>query len=577
MRKIILLTLLVFSGTLLFSQTNGFVAAYDSMHQRFQVYYAFGELKAVDWNALNNRIRPIIADAGLASDTNAFYLALREYVASVPDGHLSVRGTGWENHKAFARYQQIGGSYGFTLISLDDGTVVSRLVNPGSPSGLAGMQYGAEILEINDSPVTGVLDTVPVLWSEVNSATLECKKLNQCRLIGRAPIGKTIKITFLNRGAIDPVTAILTAVDDNYATLDQTTMVPVDPGPTVSYKILQPSGYGYLKLTSVSGDSTTLAKIYTDFREAITLFNTAGTPGMILDMRVNPGGDDKLSAALSGFFSPDTILYEYQSFLNPGTGIFELYPLPLEHFNPRTLGSYINPKYANGTLYTEPQGFVYSNPVMVLVGPRNISSGEGIPMSLQRLPNNKVVSFYGSNGSFGMMEWWSIHFLYPAPDDLYLRFPVGRSLDKNFHIQLDTDSTMHGGVVPDIRVPLNTAVMDQLYIDSIDVELNYAIHELNSILGIDEQDPGGADLTIERIFPNPFKSEASLSYHLEKAAAVSLSVYDLAGKLVKTLVDQPQQPGGYTIKWNAENVKPGVYFLRIQSGKNSITQKCIVQ
>jgi len=576
MRRFILLTLLVLSGTLLFSQSNGFVAAYDSMHQRFQVYYAFGESKAVNWNALNNRIRPQIINAGTASDTNAFYLALRQYVASVPDGHLSVRGTGWEDHKAFARYQQIGGSYGFALIGMDDGTVVSRLVNPGSPADLGGMHYGAEILEINDRPAQAVLDTVPVLWAEANPATLECKELNQCRLIGRAPVGKVLKIKFRNRGAMDPVTAILTAVDDNYATFDQTSLLPIDPGPNVSYEILQPSGYGYLKLTGEGGDSATLAKIYSDFREALTVFNTAGTRGMILDMRVNTGGEDMLSAALSGFFSPDTILYEYQSFLNPGSGIFELYPLPLEHFNPQTLAPYINPKYPNGTLYTEPQGMVYSNPVMVLVSPRNISSGEGIPMSLQRLPRNKVIGFYGSNGSFGMMEWWSIHFLYTTPDDLYLRYPVGRSLDKNMRVQLDSDSTMHGGVVPDIRVPLNTTVIDQLYIDSIDVELNYAIQELNSLLGTDEQNMGAANLTIEQIFPNPVKSQATISYRLEKAAAVSLSVYNLAGKLVKTLVDQPELAGRHIIKWNAENVKPGVYFFRIQSGTDCVTRKCIV-
>ncbi|TSA38731.1 MAG: T9SS C-terminal target domain-containing protein [Porphyromonadaceae bacterium] len=577
MRKFILLILFIFSGTLLFSQTNGFVAAYDSMHQRFQVYYAFGEWKAIDWNALNNQIRPKIVNAGTASDTNAFYLALREYVASVPDGHISVRGDGWEDHKAYARYQQIGGSYGFALIGLDDGSVVTRLVNPGSPSALAGMHYGAEILEINDMPVNEVLDTVSVLWAEANPATLECKKLNQCRFIGRVPIGKTMKIKFRNRDAFDPATATLTAVDDNNATFDQTSLLPVDPGPTVSYKILQPSGYGYLKLTSEGGDSATLAKIYTDFREAITVFNNAGTPGMILDMRVNTGGEDMLSAALSGFFSTDTILYEYQSYYNPGSGLFELYPLLLQHFNPQTLGPYTNPKYPNGALFTEPQGLYYSNPVMVLVGPRNISSGEGIPMSLQRLPNNKVVSFYGSNGSFGMIEWWSIHFLYPPPDDLYLRYPVGRSLDKNLKIQVDSDSTMLGGIVPDIRVPLNDTVIDQLYIDSIDVELNYAISELNSVLGIDEQNRSATGLILEEIFPNPLKSPATISYRLDAAAVVSLSVYDLTGKLVKTLVDHPQQAGRYTIKWNAENVKPGVYFFRIQSGKYSITRKCIVQ
>ena len=165
MRKSILL-IICFFGALwnLLAQTNGFVAAYDSMHQRFRIYYAFGEWKAVDWDALNDQVRPRIVNAGSASDTNAFYLALREYVASVPDGHLSVRGAGWDDHKAYARYQQIGGSYGFALTGLDDGRVVIRLVNPGSPAALAGVLFGAEILEINDQPVNEALDTVSILW-----------------------------------------------------------------------------------------------------------------------------------------------------------------------------------------------------------------------------------------------------------------------------------------------------------------------------------------------------------------------------------------------------------------------------
>lgn len=126
MKKFILLTLTIFSGAFnLFSQPANFVTTYDSMHLRFQVYYAFGEWKAIDWEALNDQIKPKIINAGLDNDTNAFYLALREYVASVPDGHVSVRGTGWEEHKAYARYQQIGGSYGFALSGLDDDRIAA--------------------------------------------------------------------------------------------------------------------------------------------------------------------------------------------------------------------------------------------------------------------------------------------------------------------------------------------------------------------------------------------------------------------------------------------------------------------
>ena len=577
MKKSILLVLVLFSLIFnLFSQTKSFTAVYDSMHIRFKVYYAFSDWKAIDWTDLNSRIRPKIVSAESTSDTNAFYLALKQYVASVPDGHVSIRGDGWENHKEIARYQQIGGSYGFTLIGLDDGRFVARLVNPESPADIAGMKFGAEILEVNDKPVIAVLDTVSILWAEANPATIESKKLNQFRFIGRAPVNKTMKIKFLNRGDSEAIIATMTAIDDNYATFDQTSLIPVDSGPTVSSEILQPNNFGYLKLTSEGGDSATLAKIYTDFRDALTYFSSADVQGLILDMRVNTGGEDMLSAALSGFFSTDTILYEYQSFLNPNSGEFELWPLSLAHFNPQTLGPYFNPDYPVGSLFSEPQGLHFSKPVIVLVGPRNISSGEGIPMSLQRLPNNKVLGFYGSNGSFGMMEWWSYHYLYLPPNDLYLRYPVGRSLNEEMKIQLDSDSTMTGGVLPDIRVPINDSVIDQLYIDSIDVELKYAIKQLHSLIGINEQIIVKSGLSLEQIFPNPISKCTTISYKLAESDKINLSIFDLSGRQISVLIQETQEAGIHHIFWDAENIQAGIYFVRIATIGGTITRKIVV-
>jgi len=54
MKKFILLALTMLPCTFnLFSQTSDFVPVYDSMHTRFQVYYVFGDWKAIDWVALS--------------------------------------------------------------------------------------------------------------------------------------------------------------------------------------------------------------------------------------------------------------------------------------------------------------------------------------------------------------------------------------------------------------------------------------------------------------------------------------------------------------------------------------------
>ena len=183
-----------------------------------------GKWKAIKWDDLNSRIRPKIVSAGATNDTVAFYTALKEYITSVPDGNIEL--LGWDTVKASAMYRQIGGSYGFALVQLDDGRIVTRLVNPGSAAAMGGMEFGSQVLEVNDLPVQAVLDTVPVLWAEKIPATMECKKMQQLRLIGRASLWSTVKIKFLNRGSSDTVSAILTATDDSYATYRQTIVLP---------------------------------------------------------------------------------------------------------------------------------------------------------------------------------------------------------------------------------------------------------------------------------------------------------------------------------------------------------------
>lgn len=560
--------------SMLKAQTNGFVHAYDSMHQVFSVYYPMGNHKAIDWNQLNMNIRPKIEDAAVSGDTLAFYTALQEYATSIHDGHINLR-HGWATIRAAAIFRQIGGSYGFVVTGLDDGRIVSSLIEAGSPADLAGMKFGAEIIEVNDSPVHQVLDTVKVLWAELIPATLEAKKLNQYRFIGRAPIGHSMKVTFKNRGASEPTTGTLIAVNDNYSTVNQTSIFPVFyPDSSVTAEVLQPSGYGYIKLTSVYGDSAGIIKLYTDFRDAIASFIEGNVPGLILDLRSNYGGVDAMAAALSGFFYDEKTFYEKLAWYNPESDTLEIVPGSIPHFNPVTLEFQAIPDYPEGVVYTEPQQVYFDKPLIVMTGPRNISSGEGLAMILQKLPNCQVVSFFGSNGSFGLVE--RQHFLFQPPSDLYLRYPYGVSLDQNDAIQLDSDSTMTGGVRPDIRVPMNDTVIDQLYLQGIDVELNYAVKELRNVLDIEEPQMTESRLVFEPVYPNPVLSTATISYRLGVRADVSITIFDVFGKLVKTLTDEAQEPGLHTTLWNPEGMAPGIYFCRVRADKFISTQKFIV-
>ncbi len=84
--------------------------------------------------------------------------------------------------------------------------------------------------------------------------------------------------------------------------------------------------------------------------------------------------------------------------------------------------------------------------------------------------------------------------------------------------------------------------------------------------------PNNSDLSL-LISPNPGRSEISLSYDLPLASEVNLSLYDVRGRLVSTLVSTCQSSGRHRLLWNlrADNgrrASPGVYFYHIRAGRS---------
>jgi len=78
--------------------------------------------------------------------------------------------------------------------------------------------------------------------------------------------------------------------------------------------------------------------------------------------------------------------------------------------------------------------------------------------------------------------------------------------------------------------------------------------------------------------PNPARGAAFISYQLPAAGRVSLRIYDICGRLVRTLADGPHQPGRYRTAWDGTDeagraTASGVYFYRLEAGGASLTGK----
>ena len=77
-------------------------------------------------------------------------------------------------------------------------------------------------------------------------------------------------------------------------------------------------------------------------------------------------------------------------------------------------------------------------------------------------------------------------------------------------------------------------------------------------------------------FPNPFNSSTSLSYDLPVTGIVNLSLFDLTGRLVRTLEDRIIPQGHHTLNFDGSNLPSGMYFVRLNANSFSTTQKLLL-
>ena len=81
------------------------------------------------------------------------------------------------------------------------------------------------------------------------------------------------------------------------------------------------------------------------------------------------------------------------------------------------------------------------------------------------------------------------------------------------------------------------------------------------------------EYTLNPAYPNPFNPSTNISYLLPEDKHVNVSIYDLDGRKVETLVQSKMPAGNYTIKWNATDLASGVYFVKLDAGEFTQTQK----
>jgi len=140
----------------------------------------------------------------------------------------------------------------------------------------------------------------------------------------------------------------------------------------------------------------------------------------------------------------------------------------------------------------------------------------------------------------------------------------------------------------DVMDPANPTIVDSLnapgdgygiYLSGENVYLadNYSFMIFHSDLtAIEGSDQLPLSFSLYQNYPNPFNASTTIGYSLAKEGPVALSVYNIVGQKIATLLEGIQPIGNHKVVWNGDDYPSGVYFIRLQAGDQSRNIKMIL-
>jgi len=153
----------------------------------------------------------------------------------------------------------------------------------------------------------------------------------------------------------------------------------------------------------------------------------------------------------------------------------------------------------------------------------------------------------------------------------------GDSCDMYFNIQEDPLFT--NPTNEDFTLQSNSPCIDA----GIDVGLPYlgsapdmGAYEYEGTNSVEPIDPIPTDFVLKPAYPNPFNPTTTISFDIPHESHVILTVYDLMGRELETLVNTIQPIGNHQITWDASNYSSGVYLVQLISEEYRSVQKLML-
>lgn len=394
-----------------------YTEAFDEMVELFRNEYAFTEYKGMDWDALHEAYRPRFEEAEDEGDVVLYALAMRDFLWEIPDSHI---GSGALNFLIDQFFEETDGGLGIAIRETSDGRVIVNFILPNSPADEAGIELGAEIIEINGVPILEATDEA-VAWSAPFSMD-HVRRLQQLRYVTRFYLGDEVEVTFQNPDERRDETVTMEAVNERES-FSYSSFLAGTSG------IELPVEWGFVGdyfLVSISSFADSPALAIQLWERMINEANANDIQGIVIDMRNNGGGLGALADNMAGYF------FDEEQILGYSAGYSE------------TLGEFYTDDRFPDRMHVPAENLRYHGDVVVLVGPNCASACEFFSYDMTVNNRATIIGQYPTAGAGGGVNDFFM------PEGLSVRFPVARPLDTDGNIIIEGI-----GVVPDIVVPVN--------------------------------------------------------------------------------------------------------------------------
>lgn len=431
-----------------------FENTFDTMRE----HYDMTEYKAIDWDKLYEEYHPQFAEINKNHDEVANFILWQQFCREFHDGHVNYMTS---NTKVLEEVKKIvyGNDYGFSMLTLSDGTTVAVNVDKNSKAYEAGIVNGTEIVTWDGQDITEFIENSEFISSPYMPVKENEDFIKPVYAAGQG--GDTINVEYkTNDGTISAIT--LEKIG-SYSDRLEDTMTKITEGRNESN----------LTVTKVSDDTACVRlremrydtnadasgnfnEMYEELDAKLEEQRADGVKDIIFDLRNNQGGDPNF---IEQIFK---MMYPVGEYGYAYSGIWDYENNEFKY--DETTG-----KYEVGACTTfEGEGKWDDAKIIILVSCGTISAGDHFTEVMSRLDNVTIMGFTSSNCS-----GQAIRGVVNGKDTL--TFSTVPTLNEDGTMYVDAGADRLATIPLDVKIELDKKAITQIFDEEEDYLLQLAI------------------------------------------------------------------------------------------------------